>query len=151
MSQRAKATAAGLALYVALILAFYGLHRLAFGDGGGPYPIWYSAGEVIFNAAKAVGPGLVAGWLCRVGALRTGGIVGAVGGLIEVIGLGALTGIPFGEFPGRMTIATIVTVVTSGLTNAIGGAAGVFLRDAKPSNSLMQPTGRGRPAADQGR
>jgi hypothetical protein len=133
MSQRAKAIAAALALYVALVILFYGLHRLAFANGGGPYPIWYSAGEVIFNAAKAVIPGVLVGWLYRPAAVRTGAIIGAIGGLIEVVMLGVLTGVPFSEFPGRMTVATFVTALTSAFTNAVGSAAGVFLRDAKVS------------------
>jgi len=148
MSQRANAIATGLGLYVALVIAFYVLHRLAFGNTGGPYPIWYSAGELIFNAAKAVIPGAAVGWLCRVRAARSGAIVGGIGGLIEVLMFGVLTGVPFSEFPGRMTVATVVTALTSAFTNAIGGAAGVFLRDTKPSNNSMHPTGRERPAAD---
>ena len=149
MSQRAKAIAAGFGLYVALILMLYASHRLAFGDSGGPYPIWYSAGEAVINAAKAVIPGATVGWLCRFGAVRSGATVGGIGGVIEVLVLGALTGVAaFSEFPGRMAVATIVTALTSAFTNAIGGAAGVFLHDAKPSNSSMQPTGRERPAAD---
>jgi hypothetical protein len=148
MSQRAIAIAVGLALYVAFVIAFYGLHRLAFGNSGGPYPIWYSAGELLFNAAKAVVPGVAVGWLWRADAVRTGAMVGAIGGVVEVLLLGALTGVPFSEFPGRMTVVTVVTAFTSGFTNAVGGAAGRFLRAAKPSNPLMQPTGRERPAAD---
>jgi hypothetical protein len=149
MSKRATAITAGLALYIALVLAFYGLHRLAFGAGGGPYPIWYSVGELIFNAAKAVAPGLLVGWLCRMRAVGIGGAVGVAGGLIEVVLLGALTGIPFTEVPGRMAVAAIFTAITSGLTNAVGAAAGAFFgQHAKPSNPLMQPTGQERPAAD---
>ena len=135
MSTRATAVTVGLALYVALVLAFYGLHHLAFGSGGGPYPIWYSVGELMFNAAKAVVPGLAIGWLCRTGAVRIGAAVGAVGGLVEVVLLGALTGIPFAEFPGRMAVAAVFTAITGAFTNAVGGAAGEFLRGhAKPSN-----------------
>jgi hypothetical protein len=145
MSTRATAITVGLALYIALVLAFYGLHRLTFGDGGGPYPIWYSVGELVFNTAKAVVPGLAIGWLYRTRALRIGAAVGAVGGLVEVVLLGALTGIPFAEFPGRMAVAAIVTAITSAFTNAVGAAAGEFLREhAKPSNPLVQPTGQER-------
>jgi hypothetical protein len=142
MNQRAKAIAVGVAFYVAFVMAFYGSHRLAFGDGGGPYPLWYSVGELIFNAAKAVIPGAAVGWLCRLGAVRSGAVAGGIGGGIEVLMLGALTGVPaFSEFPGRMAVATIVTVLTSAFTNAFGGAAGF-------SFGTPCPTGRARPAAD---
>ena len=139
MSTRATAITVGLALYIALVLVFYGLHRFAFGGDGGPYPLWYSVGELVFNAAKAVVPGLAIGWLYRTRALRIGAAVGAVGGVIEVVLLGALTGVPFAEFPGRMAVATIFTAVTSAFTNAVGAAAGEFLRrDAKPSNPTFE-------------
>ena len=149
MSTRATAITIGLAIYIALVLAFYGLYRLAFADGGGPYPVWYSVGELVFNTTKAVVPGLAIGWLYRTRALRIGAAVGAVGGLIEVLLLGALTGVPFVEFFGRMVVVTILTAITSAFTNAVGAAAGAFLREhATPSNPLMQPTGQERPAAD---
>jgi hypothetical protein len=119
MSTRATAITVGLALYIGLVLAFYGLHRLAFGDGGGPYPLWYSVGELVFDAAKAVVPGLAAGWFHPARALRVGAGVGAIGGLVEVGSLGSLTGIPFAEFPGRIAVATIATVITSAFTNAV--------------------------------
>ena len=149
MSTRATAITVGLAIYIALVVAFYGLHRLAFGDGGSPYPIWYSVGELVFNTIKAVVPGLAIGWLHRPRALRIGAAVGAVGGLVEVVLLGVLTGVPFAEFPGRMAVATIFTAITSAFTNAVGAAAGEFLHEhAEPSNPLVQPTGQRRPAAD---
>ena len=149
MSQRAKAIAAGLVLYVALVIFFYGLHRLAFANGGGPYPIWYSAGEVVFNALKAVAPGVLAGWLFRTAAIRTGAIVGAIGGLVEVVMLGLLTGIAFSELPGRMAVVTFLAATTSAFTNAIGSAAGAFLREAKPSNSTPHTDARAGAALDQ--
>jgi hypothetical protein len=149
MSERAKAIAAGLVLYVTLVILFYGLHRLAFADGGGLYPIWYSASGVVFNALKAVAPGVVVGWLFRPAAIRTGAIVGAVGGLIEVVMLGVLTGIPFSEFPGRMTVVTFLAALTSAFTNAIGSAAGVFLREAKPSNNTPHTDARASPVLNQ--
>jgi hypothetical protein len=139
MSTRVTAITVGLGLYTALVLVFYGLHRLAFGDGGGPYPLWYSVSELVLNAVRAVAPGLVIGWLSRAQALRVGAVVGAVGGVIEVILLGALTGITFTEFPGRMAVATVFTAVTGAFTNAVGAAAGQFLREhAKPSNPTFE-------------
>jgi hypothetical protein len=63
MSTRSTAIAAGLAAYIALVLVLYSLHRLAFGSGGGPYPLWYSVGELLLNSLMAVVPGLVVGWL----------------------------------------------------------------------------------------
>ena len=149
MSTRATATTAGLVLYLALVLAFYGLHRLAFGDTGGLYPMWYSIGELLYRAAKAVVPGLLVGWLCRTRAVGLGSAVGVAGGVIEVLLLGALTAIPFSRVPVRMGMALIFTAIASGFTNAVGAAAGSHLRrHAEPSNPLMQPTGRERPAAD---
>jgi hypothetical protein len=138
MSRRANAIAAGLGLYVVLVMASYAVHRLAFGITGGPYPIWYSAGWEIFDAAKAVVPGAAAGWLCRTGAVRSGAIVGGIGGLIQFsafLTLGVLNVIPFSGAPGRMILDIVVLALTSAFTNAIGAAAGVFLHD---SGSSMQ-------------
>ena len=64
-------------------------------------------------------------------------MVGATGGLVEVVLLGALTGVPFSEVPGRMIVATVVTGLTSALTNAVGSAAGVLFHDRKPSNTAV--------------
>jgi hypothetical protein len=146
MSTRTTAITLGLGLYIALVLAFYGLYHLAFDDGGDPYPLWYSIGEVVFTAAKAVVPGLAIGWFYHARALRMGAAVGAAGGLVEVVLLGALTGIPFADFPGRMAIAAIVTAITSAFTNAVGAAAGEFLREHAKASNPMQPSGQERPA-----
>jgi hypothetical protein len=138
MSQRANAIAAGLGLYVVLVVAFYAVHRLAFGITGGPYPIWYSMGWEVLDAAKAVVPGVAVGWLCRTGAVRSGAIVGGVGGLVQFLtffAVGVLNVIPFSGAPGRMILEIVVIVLTSAFTNAAGAAAGVFLHD---SNSSMQ-------------
>ena len=97
MNTRASAVIAGLAAYAVLVMAVYGLHRLAFGDSGGPYPTWYSAGELVLNGAKAVAPGLIVGWLCRVRGIGAGAMVGAAGGVGEILLLGALTGLTFSE------------------------------------------------------
>lgn len=149
MSRRASAIAVGLALYVGLVIVFYGLHRLAFGNSGGPYPMWYSASELVLNAAKAVVPGIAVGWVCRSRAIPIGATVGAVGGFVEVVLLGALTGVPFSEVPGRMLVATVVTTVTSAFTNAVGSAAGVFFRDSKPSNMAVVTDAPGAPVLPQ--
>jgi hypothetical protein len=111
-------------------MAFYALHRLAFELAGGP-PIWYWLGWPMFDAAKAVVPGVAVGWLCRAGALRSGAIVGGVGGLIEVLTFDVLNVMPLAESPGRMTVEIVVAALTSAFTNAAGAAAGAFLHDAK--------------------
>jgi hypothetical protein len=144
------AVAVGLALYVVLVLAFYGVHQLALPDGSGLYPVWYSGGDLLLNAVKAVGPGFAAGWLRRERGLRTGVTVGVVGGLFEVAILVMLTGVPFAEVSGRITVAAVYTLLAAALANAVGGAAGEFLRDRRyASNPLIRPPAYGRRIGDQ--
>lgn len=135
MNTRASAVIAGLAAYAVLVVAVCGLHRLAFGDSGGSYPTWYSAGELVLNGAKAVAPGLIVGWLCRVRGIGAGAMVGAAGGVGEILLLGALTGLTFSEYPNRIAVLTLLSAMVSACTNAVGSAAGIFLRTrSKPSN-----------------
>lgn len=87
----------------------------------------------MFTSAKAIVPGLAVGWLCRPNCLHIGAAVGAVGGLVEVVLLGAFTGVSFAQFPGRMLVATLSTALVSAATNAVGAAAGAYLHEqAKP-------------------
>ena len=137
MSQRANSIAAGLGFYAVLVAAFYAVHRLAFDVAGGP-PMWFWAGWPIFDAAKAVVPGAAAGWLCRAGALRSGAIVGGVGGLIEVLTLGVLNVMPLSEFPARMTVGIVVAALMSAFTNAIGAAAGAFWHGARTLDGVAR-------------
>ena len=146
MTTRGASVLIGLSLYVGLVLILYGLHRLAFSGGGGPYPLWYSTAELLVKALIAVGPGILAGWFCRGGGLSAGAIVGVVGGLVEAILLSAWTGAPFGEFATRITVAAIAMAIGSAITNAAGGIAGETLRARiKPSNLSLNTEPLKRP------
>jgi hypothetical protein len=138
MTTRASAIFGGLGLFFALVAILYGLHRLAFSDGGGPYPLWYSTAEVFLRALTAVAPGILVGWLCRTGALATGAIVGVIGGVAGDLLLTVLFGVPFKEFGGRIAVHLLATAVASGATNAVGGVAGEALRTRfSPSNPAL--------------
>jgi len=129
MNTRAMSMFAGLIVYLGLALLVYGLHRLAVGEGGSlDYPLWFSGSEPIIKAAAAVAPGFIAGWLGRSHGLTAGAIVGAVGGVIEVFSIGVLFGVRFGDVAVQIAVAAVCTAVAAGLTNAMGGAAGEFLR-----------------------
>ncbi|MGQ0547172.1 MAG: hypothetical protein ACT4P3_17870 [Betaproteobacteria bacterium] len=120
MRSRPAAVAAGLAIYLAVALAFHGLGRLAFG------------GDVLLNAVKAVVPGFTAAWLHRARGLSTGAAVGIAGALIEVGALAALSaGAVLFETWERLALAALYAVLGSGLTNALGGAAGESLSAAR--------------------
>ena len=127
MRSRRAAIASGLGIYLVVVLFFYVLNRLAFADGGGPYPLWYSGAEVILSAIKAVIPGFAAGWLHRGRGLRSGALVGSIGALVEVLLLAALAGFLAFEVSGRLALACVYAVAGGGLTNALGGAAGESL------------------------
>lgn len=117
----------GVVLYVALVFALYGFHYVALLDTDGSYPDWYAPGELLLRALTSVAPGIMAGWLCRAGGLVTGACVGGVGGAAEALVLGALIGVPLGEFGARVSVAVVSTGLASALTNAVGGVAGEAL------------------------
>ena len=149
MRQRAEAVIVGLAIYGGLSLVLYGLHALALPGGSGDYPVWYEIGEQLLNSLKAVGPGLAAGWISGARGVSTGATVGAVGGFSEVVLVAAMANLPFDPMPPRIVLAALTTLIAGAITNGIGGIAGEALRRrSKPSNPLMQPTVRERPASD---
>lgn len=119
MRSPAGALGCGLAVYAVLVLGLYGLHRLPFSEG-----------EVLLNAAKAVGPGFIAGWLYRARGIMSGAVVGITGAVFELAFLALETGMPFG-IPDRLALAALYTVAGSALTNALGGAAGESLSAAR--------------------
>lgn len=127
MNSRVTAGLIGVALYLALVFALYGFHYVALLDTDGTYPDWYAPGELLLRALTSVAPGIMAGWLCRAGGLVTGACVGGVGGAAEALVLGALIGVPLGEFGARVSVAAISTGLASALTNAVGGVAGEAL------------------------
>ena len=151
MSARTAAVILGLATYAFLLLAIHGLHRLAT-PLGREYLLWFSSAEVLLKAIVAFGPGLVAGWMTRVHVVSAGAVVGAVGGISELMVSFVLAGMPLGAISGRLALAALPSLMASVITNAVGAAAGAQFRALRsPSNRLMQPTGQERPAADQER
>ena len=143
MSARWIAAAAGVAVYLGLVFALYGFHYLALLEGDGSYPDWYAPGELVLRALTSVAPGLAAGWLSRGGGLVTGLCAGGAGGAAEAVILGALIGVPLGEFGARVSVAVVSTALGGALTNAVGGIAGEALRHR------FRPSG-GAPAAPPG-
>lgn len=134
---------------MALVLAFYGLHKIRYGHID-LYMTAIVAGEHLFDGAKAVLPGLAIGWLCRTHAFGVGAAVGTVGGILEVLLMNALTGAHvFAVYPGRIAATAILAGITGALTNAVAATAGALWKEqTEPSNPLMQPTGQKKPAAD---
>lgn len=141
MASRSSHIAVGVALYLALVMSIYGLHLVAFPRGGGVIPLWYASLETLLEAATAVFPGALVGWLSRQNGLRLGAITGAVGAVVAYSVQFISWGLPpFGE--PLLSIATSIAVVAfaAAVTNAIGGIAGVSYRNqAKPSNLPLNP------------
>ncbi len=138
----------GGALYVGLTFGLFGLQRLAFPNGSGIYPIWYSSSEVLLKAIIAVGPGFLAAWVYQRAGLTVGAMAGFAGVAAEFIIAIFGFAIPVSEFPGQMAWGFISSVVATGITNAVGGVAGETLRKrVLPSNTSLQsgPAASGRP------
>jgi len=133
MRSRRVAFAAGLGAYMLVVAAFYAADRVAFPDGrSGPYPLWYSGGEVLLTAVKAVIPGFLAGWLHGARGLSSGALIGAVGAVLEIAVFAALvSGAMLFEPLERLALAALWAVLGSGLTNALGGGAGEALSGAR--------------------
>jgi len=122
--------AAGLAVYVGMVVFLYGFHRYASVPGSAWVPAWYTGGELLVKAAMAVAPGFVAGWICRNRGAVPGAVVGAVGGFLDVVMTSALTGIPFRAFGTRIILSAVCTAAAGAVTNAAGGIAGKAFRHA---------------------
>ena len=52
----------GTALYLALVLSLYGLSVVAFPNGAGPIPLWFSSAQV-FARSHCFCSAWVSGWL----------------------------------------------------------------------------------------
>lgn len=131
MDSRARliaSVAAGIAVYLALVLLLYAIGRIALPRSGGLYPLWYTGAELLLKSFTAVAPGFVAGWICRTKGIGPGAIVGGIGGAIEIILIAALTGAPFDAYAKRIAVNIVFTGIGSALTNAAGGSAGRSLR-----------------------
>ena len=128
MNKRAMFMFVGVIAYVGLALLLYGVHHLAVRDEPVDFPLWFSGSELIIKAVAAVAPGFIAGWFGRSGGLTAGAVVGAVGGAIEVLAIGALFGVRFADVATQISVAAVCTALAAALTNAMGGAAGEFLR-----------------------
>jgi len=118
----------GVAVYLALVFALYGFHHFALLDTDGVYPDWYAPGELLLRALTSVVPGMAAGWACPARGFTAGACVGGVGGAAEALILGALIGVPLGEFGARVSLAVASTGFAAAVTNAVGGIAGEALR-----------------------
>ena len=135
-SRQIVAVAAGLAVYLGLVLALHFLGKLALPRGGGLYPLWYTGIELLLKALIAVVPGFAAGWVSRSRGLGTGALVGAIGGVLEVVLISALTGSLFDAYAKRIALTSVATALGAALTNALAGSAGRSLRARlKPSSS----------------
>jgi hypothetical protein len=123
------AVVVGLAVYLALVFALYGFHQFALLDTDGTYPDWYAPGELLLRALTSVAPGMAAAWACTARGFFVGACVGGVGGTAEALVLGALLGVPLGEFGARVFLAAVSTGFAAAVTNAVGGVAGEALRE----------------------
>ena len=128
----------GVIFYVALGLSLAKLGDLAFSDGSGPIPLWYASVQILLQAAAAVAPGLLVGWLSRERGLLLGTLTGLLGALIGNLLTWAFWGFqPLTQFGWRVAVGAISVTVAASLTNAIGGVAGAALRNhVIPSDSL---------------
>jgi hypothetical protein len=146
---RVTAFIAGLAIYMALVLAFYALHRVRYGHVD-LYLTSIAAGERVFDAAKAVLPGFLIGRWYRSNVVGTAAAVGAIGGLAEVVLMNAFIGAhAFAVQPVRIAVTAILAGVACALTNSVGATAGAFWDErSQASNRSMQPTGHKGPAVD---
>lgn len=127
-SRRIVAIAAGIAVYLGLVLLLYAVGRFALPKGGGLYPLWYTGGELVLKGVIAVVPGFVAGWLSRTRGIGPGAIVGATGGLVEIVLISFMTGGLVDAYAKRIGVTAVATAIGSALTNAAGGSAGRSLR-----------------------
>src|SRR5262245_22245918 len=128
MGNSVMAVVIGVTVYLALVLALYGFHQFALLDTDGTYPDWYAPGELLLRALTSVAPGMAAGWSCTARGFIVGACAGAVGGAAEALVLGALLGVPLGEFGARVFLAAVSTGLAAAVTNAVGGIAGEALR-----------------------
>jgi hypothetical protein len=121
----AIAVAAGIALAVALMLLMHVLQRVAFPEGGGPYPAWYAIASTLLESIEGVVPGFLAGWLARGRALVHGALVAAGSSVAAIV----FVLWSFGEISASIgVLILIVGFLCSSITQSIGALAGVALR-----------------------
>ena len=132
----------GTALYLALVLSLYGLSVVAFPNGAGPIPLWFSSAQVLLEATASVVPGFLVGWLARDRGLLLGSITGALGAIIGNVAQLNLWGVaPLAEFSLRLGVGAVSVVLAASITNAVGGVAGAALRNQlMPSNPPLNRT-----------
>jgi hypothetical protein len=128
MTRRALPIVLGAVLYVALTFAIYGLQRLAFPTGSGPYPTWFASAEVLLKGIGAVAPGFLAAWLYARPGFAIGAITGVCGVIAEFIIAIIGFSIPLGEFGGRMAAGLVAAGAAAALTNGTAGMAAEALR-----------------------
>lgn len=131
MMRRAVPVLLGMALYVGITFAMYGLQRMAFPAGSGPYPVWFSVSDVVLKAVGAVGPGFLAAWLSAHPGFKVGAMTGGLGVIAEfaiaIVGFG----VPVAEFPGRIVSGLLAAGIAAGLTNGVAGMAAEASRKRK--------------------
>lgn len=130
MTSRIWQIAAGVALYVVLVLALHALVLVAYSGGNVGTPLWFASARVLLEPAMLVLPGVLVGWLSREPALKSGAIVGAVGAAIaHAIQLGLWGASPLEISGWRLAIAGVFSLLAASITNAIGALAGATLRN----------------------
>jgi hypothetical protein len=139
MITRTSPIALGVTFYIFWILCLYGLRLLAFPNGSGPIPLWFTSLQTVLAAVLSVSPGVLVGWLSRERGFSLGAVTGAIGALIGYI----LTFYLFvgaaplgGELQWRVAVGGLATMLAASITNAIGGVTGVALR------RQLMPAGR---------
>lgn len=130
MNSRISQIAAGVALYLALVLSLYGLSRVAFPGGGGPIPLWFASVQVLLEATASVIPGLLVGWMSRERGFTSGAMTGALGAILGNIAQLYMWDIPLsGDLGFHLGVGFVSSLFAASLTNAIGGEAGAALRN----------------------
>ena len=137
MTSPARKVAIGIVLYVFLALSFYGLRLFAAHTSGGPIPLWYSIAKVLGEAAIAVAPGFIVGWLARERGLILGAAAGGIGALVSTTVIlyhwslpppGGFVEPASAEFVLHLALGVVLAALAAAFTNAIGGIAGAAVR-----------------------
>jgi hypothetical protein len=145
MTSPAWKIAIGIALYCLLALSFYGLRLLASPSGGGPIPLWFAIAKVLSEAAIAVAPGFVVGWLSRERGLILGAAAGAIGALVSTTVIlyhwslpppGGFVESPSAEVVWHLALGVGLAALAASFTNAIAGIAGAAVRGRARPNEV---------------
>jgi hypothetical protein len=119
------ALAAGIGVSVAISLVMLTAKRVAFPEGDGPWPQWYSVTTTLASALQDVAPGFVAGWIAaRRGLLH--GLLVALGVTLAGFIFAQLT---FGSVPLQVLLVSVTFgAVASAITQVVAAFAGVAVR-----------------------